>query len=71
MTPARVGERELVQPVRERSPADLDAEFIADREVRQTEPAGRVFLREVDVALGAVQGTPLAHSRSTTTILAG
>ena len=46
----------------ERSAADLDAEFIADGEVRQTEPAGRVFLRKVDVALGAVQGSPLAHA---------
>ena len=36
-----MGERELVQPVWERSAAYLDTEFIADGEVRQTEPAGK------------------------------
>lgn len=37
MTPAQVSERELVQPVWACRAVDLDAEFVADGEVRQTE----------------------------------
>ena len=61
MAPARVRERELVEPVRERDAGDNYPELVADGEVRQPEPARRVLLREEDLALGAVHGAPLAH----------
>ena len=62
MAPARVGERELVEPVWEGDAGDHDAELVADGEVRQPESAGRVLLREEDFALGAVHGSPLAYA---------
>ena len=60
MTPAAVGQRELVQPVREGQSAQADAQLVGHGEVRQPEPAGRVLLREVDLALEPVLGAPLA-----------
>ena len=44
------------------TPAIYDPELVADGEVRQPEPARRVFLREEDLALGAMHGAPLAHA---------
>jgi hypothetical protein len=61
VSPTRMRQRELVQPVREGYPADLHAELVGDGEVRQPEPARRVFLREVHVAFGAVHRAPLAQ----------
>ena len=62
MAPARVGERELVDPVREGDAGDDHLEFVADGEVRQPESARRMLLREEDFALGAVHGAPLAYA---------
>src|SRR5450631_2637901 len=62
MAPARMGERELVDPVREGDAGDNYIELVADGEVRQPESAGRVLLREEDFALGAVHRAPLAYA---------
>jgi hypothetical protein len=62
MAPAAMRQRELVQPVREHQPAQADIQFVGHGEVRQPQPAGRVLLREVDLALAAVLGTPLADA---------
>ena len=62
MAPARVGQRELVDPVGEGDLGNDHPEFVADGEVRQAHAPGRVFLRKVDLALGAIHGTPAPHS---------
>ena len=62
MAPAAVGQRELVQPVREGQPAQADVQLVSHGEVRQPEPSRRVLLREVDLALVAVLGPPLAQT---------
>jgi hypothetical protein len=62
MAPTRVGERELVDPVREGDAGDDHFEFVADGEVGQPEAARRMLLREEDLALGAVHGAPLADA---------
>jgi hypothetical protein len=50
--------RKLVQTVRKRSATDLNAKLVTNGEVRQTQTPGRMGLREVNVALGTMQGTP-------------
>jgi hypothetical protein len=61
VAPAAVGQGELVQPVRERQATQADVELVGHREVRQSQTAGRVRLGEVDLALAAVLGAPLAN----------
>jgi hypothetical protein len=56
-----VRERELVQAVREGCAADQHGQRVADGEVGQAQPAGRVFLGKVDVAVG----DPLLRARLT------
>lgn len=62
MAPAGVGERELVDPVREGDAGDDYLKLVADGEVGQPESARRMLLREEDFALGAVHGAPLAYA---------
>lgn len=62
MAPAAVGQRELVQPVREGQPAKADVQIVGHGEVRQPQPTWRVFLREVDLTLVAMLGSPLAYA---------
>jgi hypothetical protein len=57
-----MGERKLVQAVRKRSATDLDAKLVTRGEVRQAQTPRRMDLREIDVTLGTMQGTPLTHS---------
>lgn len=55
-----MGQRELVLPTRKRHTAQANIEFIGYSEVRQPEPTGWERLREVDLALAAMSGAPLA-----------
>ena len=57
-----MGQCELVQPMGESDAGDLDPEVVGDREVRQPQPARRVLLRKVDLALGPVHSAPLPHA---------
>jgi hypothetical protein len=57
-----MGERKLVQTLRKPSTTDLNAKLVTNGEVRQAQTPGRMDLREVNVALGTMQGTPLTHS---------
>ena len=50
------------KPVGECHAGDRDAELVGYGEVRQAEPARRMLLREEDLALAAVRGTPLPHA---------
>src|SRR5262245_17357709 len=62
MAPARMRERELVDPVWERDAGDNYLEFVADSEVRQSQAPRWVLLREEHLALGSMHGAPLAYT---------
>lgn len=56
-----MGERKLVQPVRQGRPGNGDTQLVAYREVRQAQAAWRMFLGKEDLALDPMLGAPLAH----------
>jgi hypothetical protein len=60
--PAREGQPEMVEPMIERRAGDADAAIAHLGEIRQPEPARRMFLPEDDVLLGAVQRPPPADA---------
>ncbi len=60
--PAAIGQDEVEKPVLQRHATDGDAEPGRIREVRQRHPARLGRLAEDHVALGAVQGTPVADA---------
>jgi hypothetical protein len=54
--PTAICQGELIQVVREHGPIKLDLEVIGFREVQQALSPRRVFLSEIDLALGAELG---------------
>ena len=60
--PAGIGQDEVIQPVRQRLPGDVDAEVGHVGEVRQALLAGRVVLPEDHLSLWAMLGAPAAHA---------
>ena len=60
MLPAREGQHEVVQDVRERRVGDRDAQLAHGGEVRQATVARRMVLREEHFLGRPLQGAPLA-----------
>jgi len=60
--PAGIGQDEVIQPMRQHLPGNVDAEIGHIGEVRQPLLAGRVALPEDHLALCAVLGAPAAHT---------
>ena len=61
VAPARVGERKLIEPVRERRPGDAHPQLVRIGEVGQPQAPRGVLLGEEDFAVLAFQRAPPAH----------